>query len=66
MQSKETEKTKYQKREPTQELTKLDPNTFTPLKEWQEILERINTEAPAIGAFYRTQWRALKVMFSKL
>lgn len=33
------------------ELTKLDPKNFTPLNEWQEILEKINAESPAIGAF---------------
>lgn len=38
-------------KEQVHELTKLDPNNFTPLKDWQEILERINAEAPAIGAF---------------
>ena len=36
---------------PKQELTKLDPKNFTPLNEWQEILEKINAESPAIGAF---------------
>lgn len=58
--SKETEKRNIKKREPTQELTKLDPNTFTPLKEWQEILERINTEAPAIGAFLQNSMASIE------
>ena len=36
---------------PKVELTKLDPKTYTPLKDWQEILGKINAQAPAIGAF---------------
>lgn len=46
-----TEGQKTVKEPPKVELTKLDPKTYTPLKEWQEILEKINTQAPAIGAF---------------
>lgn len=36
---------------PKQELIQLDPNGYIPLNQWQEILERINAVAPAIGAF---------------
>ena len=39
------------KKEPTAPLKKFDPNNFTPLDEWKKILERVNEQAPAIGAF---------------
>ena len=45
---------------PKQELTKLDPNSFTPLNEWQDILERINTAAPAIGAFLKNSMASIE------
>ena len=45
---------------PKQELTKLDPNSFTPLKEWQEILEKINEAAPAIGAFLQNSMASIE------
>lgn len=39
------------KKELTEPLKKFDPNNFTPLDEWKDILERVNEQAPAIGAF---------------
>lgn len=39
------------KKEPAEPLKKFDPNNFTPLDEWKDILERVNEQAPAIGAF---------------
>lgn len=47
---KTEEKTAVKKPEP-QPLKKFDPKNFTPLDEWKDILERVNEQAPAIGAF---------------
>lgn len=48
---KSDENPKEQKKEPAAPLKKFDPNNFTPLDEWKEILARVNEQAPAIGAF---------------
>ena len=58
--SNEKPKHSTKPKEPAKELTKLDPNTFTPLNEWQEILERINAEAPAIGAFLQNSMASIE------
>lgn len=42
------------------EITKLDPKNFTPLKEWQEILDRINAVAPSIGAFLNNSMASIE------
>ena len=39
---------------------KLDPNGFLPLDTWQEIIERINTQAPAIGAFLNNSMASIE------
>ncbi len=36
---------------PPKPLKKFDPNNFTPLEDWTKILEQINAQIPAIGAF---------------
>ncbi|MGN0601177.1 MAG: DNA polymerase III subunit gamma/tau [Oscillospiraceae bacterium] len=56
----EIEAEKPIKKAPKQELTKLDPNGFTPLKEWQEIIDRINEQAPAIGAFLKNSMASIE------
>ncbi len=38
---------------PPKPLKKFDPNDFTPLEDWKNILEIINERIPAIGAFLR-------------
>ena len=38
---------------PPKPLKKFDPQNFTPLEEWTSILEIINAQIPAIGAFLR-------------
>ena len=38
---------------PPKPLKKFDPQNFTPLEEWTSILEVINAQIPAIGAFLR-------------
>jgi DNA polymerase-3 subunit gamma/tau len=39
---------------------KFDPNNFTPLKDWQEILEIIEKRAPALHAFLKTSLAAIE------
>jgi len=36
---------------PKKELTKLDPETYVTIEDWQKILSLINAQSPAIGAF---------------
>ena len=48
---KSGEKAAVKKTEPAAPLKKFDPNNFTPLDEWKDILARVNEQAPAIGAF---------------
>ena len=38
---------------PPKPLKKFDPNNYTPLNEWNDILQIINTKVPAIGSFLR-------------
>lgn len=57
--SVKNENHKLKPKEPVQDLTKLDPNTFASLNEWQEILEQINAEAPAIGAFLKNSMASI-------
>ena len=38
---------------PPKPLKKFDPNNYTPLQEWTEILEQINAKIPAVGSFLR-------------
>ena len=42
-----------QPKKPAAPLKKFDPNNFTPLKEWQDILEIIKERAPALWAFLK-------------
>ena len=38
---------------PPKPLKKFDPNNFTPLQDWQNILEIINQQIPAVGSFLK-------------
>lgn len=42
-----------QPKKPAAPLKKFDPNNFTPLKDWQDILEIIKERAPALWAFLK-------------
>ena len=41
-------------------MKKFDPNDFTPLADWQEILERIEKKAPALHALLKTSLAAIE------
>ena len=45
---------------PPKPTKKFDPNDFTPLAEWQEILERIEKKAPALHALLKTSLAAIE------
>ncbi len=45
---------------PSKPLKKFDPNNFTPLAEWQEILEIIEKKSPALHAFLKTSLAAIE------
>ena len=45
---------------PAKPVKKFDPNDFTPLADWQEILERIEKKAPALHALLKTSLAAIE------